>query len=105
MTVHDKSGKELKVGQLVDLHILQPATGLVVDVKHSPLEVPGQGVMPACVTIQVTLTIPAGREGGVWCYVIKDPPERQENEPVIEESASEESVAVESNVTPFTKVK
>ena len=76
--IHDKLGKPLEPGQIVDLLIPQIATGLVVDVKHAPMEIPGQGLLPACVTIQVTLTIPAAPGGGVWCYVVKDPPEQQE---------------------------
>ncbi len=74
--LRDKTGKELAVGQLVDIpvHLVPLATGLIIDCKHAPMEIPGQGLLPACVTIQVTMTIPAGRDGGVWCYVVKDAP-------------------------------
>ncbi len=76
--LRDKTGKELAVGQLVDIpvHLVPLATGLIIDCKHAPMEIPGQGLLPACVTIQVTMTIPAGRDGGVWCYVVKDAPSR-----------------------------
>lgn len=78
MVIHDKAGKPLEVGQYVDLQIQQMASGLVVDVRHAPLEVPGQGLLPPCVTIQIVLTIPAGAQGGVWCYVVKDAPKPEE---------------------------
>ena len=81
--VHDKSGKELEVGQLVDIQIPQLATGLVLAVRHTPISTPDGQEIPAHVQIQFLLTVPAARDGGVWCYVVKDAPSEEKKDGVV----------------------
>jgi len=89
----DKAGKPLEVGQLCDLHLPMMVTGLIIDTKHSPLEIPGSGLMPACITVQVTMTlVPQNRSNEVPCYIIRDAPPAQKQVNELEEK---------SNVTGF----
>lgn len=82
--MRDKTGKEIKVGSLVDIPVYRMATGLVVKVSDSALEIPGQGIMPPHIVLQIQVTIPAGPSLGIGCYVVQDPPPNSD-QPVNEE--------------------
>lgn len=85
----DKTGKVLEIGQLIDIHLPMLVTGLIIDTKHSPLEIPGSGLMPACITVQITMAMTPIRQGGeVPCYVVKDAPPAQKQVNELEEKSN-----------------
>lgn len=78
--IKDKTGKELKVGQFIDIPLqgISVVEGMIVDVKSLPIQVPGRGPIPAHIVVQMVMTLPAGPNGGIWCYVTKEPNEGKE---------------------------
>ena len=74
----DRSGRELKVGQTIDIHLNGMYTGTIVDIREIPIAVTKNQLTPPQIAIQLVLThVPNdGRNAGV--YVIAEPETSQE---------------------------
>lgn len=79
----DRCGREIKLGQQVDINLNGTYTGIVVDIKEIPMVVAQGKMAPPQIAIQLILThLPHdGKNCGV--YVISEP-EAAQAQPKIE---------------------
>ena len=79
----DRVGKELRLGQSIDIHLNGMYTGTIIDIREIPLAVSKNQLAPPQIAIQMVLThVPKdGRNCGV--YVVAEP-EASTEKPKIE---------------------
>lgn len=73
----DKTGRDLRVGQVVDLHINEMMSAYVVEIHETPVADAAGRVRPPFIMLQVTIPLRADPRVGADVYIVREPePER-----------------------------
>lgn len=70
----DKTGRKLKIGQVVDVVMLGTFHGRVIDIKDTPIALSPNQVLPPHVVIQIMSTPYIAQNGAVAdVYILQEP--------------------------------
>ena len=72
MPIYDRTGRDLKKGQTVELNLQGMFSATVVDIRENSIAVPGRGVEPPMVVVQVIVPLYLERPIADL-YVISEP--------------------------------
>lgn len=79
MSITDKTGRNLRKGQLVDLMMSGMFTGDVVGILESRITLNGQPPSPPMVLVRVMVRLPVQHNMCDNVYVVKPPPDSKED--------------------------